>query len=68
MNVVGINTTDLSKIRIDINQATDLRYWMRNLGVTAHELCLAVAAAGDVPTDVRAEIRRRRRMFAPDRA
>ena len=68
MNVVSINSAHPSNRRVDVTQVAELRYWMRNLGVTAHELCLAVAAAGDVPTDVRAEIRRRRRMFAPDRA
>lgn len=68
MNVVSINSAHPSNRRVDVTQVAELRYWMRNLGVTAHELCLAVAAAGDVPTDVRAEIRRRRRMFTPDRA
>ncbi|URX61745.1 DUF3606 domain-containing protein [Luteibacter anthropi] len=53
--------------RIDTSQVSDIRYWTRTLGVTPNDLCLAVAAVGDIPADVRAEIRRRRRLFTPGR-
>lgn len=65
MNVVQIKTSALTGAQIDVTQQSDIRYWTRVLGVTAHDLCLAVSAAGNLPADVRAEVRRRRKMFSP---
>lgn len=67
MPPIHIDTLASIHGRVDTSQASSIRYWTRTLGVTTHELCLVVASVGDLPADVKAEIRRRRRLFSAKR-
>lgn len=52
--------TDAS--RVDVHEARDLKYWSRALGVSPERLILAVQEAGVMADDVRAELRKQRRL------
>jgi len=45
---------------VNVEKSADVSYWMRNLGVSELALRDAVKRVGVVPSDVRAELRRRR--------
>ena len=45
---------------VDVSHAGDLRYWTRNLGVSEQQLRAAVSLVGNLSSDVRAEVRRKR--------
>jgi len=53
--------------KININQDWEVRYWCKELGVTAEELVEAVKAVGPMVEDVRAYVAnmRRRRSSSP---
>lgn len=47
--------------RVDPDHAGDVRFWTRNLGVSEVALREAVSRVGALTSDVRAELRRKRR-------
>ena len=44
--------------RINVSEDSELRYWASELRATPEEIKAAVAAAGDMVTDVRSKLRR----------
>ncbi|MYN24805.1 DUF3606 domain-containing protein [Duganella levis] len=47
----------LDRVRINVHEEHELRYWTRELNVTADELSRAVAAVGVMAEDVRKYLR-----------
>jgi hypothetical protein len=47
-----------SSLRIDVDQDNEVRDWSRKFGVTAEQLCTAVAAVGTHADDVQQYLNR----------
>lgn len=45
--------------RINVNEEYEVRYWMRELGVSEEQLRAAVKRSGVLTEDVRADLRRK---------
>ncbi|WP_430539364.1 DUF3606 domain-containing protein [Luteibacter jiangsuensis] len=54
------STRPADATKIDLESRTEVNWWVRSLGVSEQSLRDAVKRVGQVPGDVRAELRRRR--------
>jgi hypothetical protein len=61
MNFSNLQRGPMDPTLVNVNEAQDLKYWSRSLGVSAERLIQAVEEVGAMADDVRAELRRQRR-------
>ncbi|MDQ0010400.1 hypothetical protein J2T07_002590 [Luteibacter jiangsuensis] len=60
MEMMKRSTRPADATKIDLESRTEVNWWVRSLGVSEQSLRDAVKRVGQVPGDVRAELRRRR--------
>lgn len=60
MNGARLQRGPVDATQVNVHEAQDLKYWSRALGVSVERLIVAVAQAGSMADDVRAELRRQR--------